>query len=84
MPRLFNSEATARRVVYPISGWTVKVLDIVERERKPDLHLDRKADDFRTAVEILEGIAFCHGQTLRDRHAHLNWIPSDTAPVPIR
>jgi hypothetical protein len=37
-----------------------KVFDISKRERKPDVHHHRQADDFRAGFEVAEWAAFCH------------------------
>jgi len=56
-----------------------QVLNIPERKREPDIHHDRRAMNFRAAVEILERAAFCHGETLRNRTSCFKANPSDTA-----
>ena len=41
-----------------------QILNIPQRQREPDIHHDRQADDFRAAVEIREWVAFCHARRL--------------------
>ena len=41
-----------------------QILDIAERQREPDVHHYRQADDLRARLEIAEGGAFGHTETL--------------------
>ena len=44
-----------------------QILYIPEREREPDVHNHRNADDFRRRLEVTEGAAFFHDLRL-SRH----------------
>jgi hypothetical protein len=41
-----------------------QVLDVPQREREPDVHHDRQADDLGRRLEVLEGAGFAHLGTL--------------------
>jgi len=64
------------------ASFVQQVLDIAERQGKPDVHHNRQADDFRAGPKILEWGVFRHPKTLRDHPAPLNRIPSDKAATP--
>jgi len=54
-----------------------QVLDVAQRQRKPDVHRDRQADDLGTGFEAFERGRFGHAPTLRGHPARLNSNPSD-------
>jgi hypothetical protein len=41
-----------------------QILDVPQREREPDVHHNRQADDFGRRLEVLEGAGFAHLGTL--------------------
>jgi len=55
------------------------VFHISEREREPDVHHYRQADNLGAAMKVLERITFRHPGTLQSRPARLKQNPSDTA-----
>ena len=54
-----------------------QVLDLAQRQRVPDIHHHRQADDLGRTIEIAEWIS--HPTTLRTDPAPLKPICSDTA-----
>jgi len=54
-----------------------QVLDLAQRQRIPDVHHHREADDFGGTVEISEGIF--HPRRLRAAPPQLKLICSDSA-----
>ncbi|WP_245306361.1 hypothetical protein [Roseovarius aestuariivivens] len=68
-----------------------QILDIPQREREPDIHHNRQADDLSAGFEILERITFCHAGRVRravsrlkpscsDKTVGLNWLVQLTGP----
>ncbi|MDA1154854.1 MAG: hypothetical protein O2873_08895 [Proteobacteria bacterium] len=62
-----------------------KILDIPERQRKPDIQHHRQADDFGAGLEVLEWGASGHAMTLsRALEAKVSQIACKHAEVCIR
>ncbi len=58
-----------------------QILNIPERQRKPDIHHHRKANDIRARFEIAKWIRFGHPTMLRKRPARLKQVCSDSAKL---
>ena len=58
-----------------------QVPHVLEREREPDVHHDRQANDFRAALKAFERVGVGHGRTVRTRPAPFNLDPSDKIPL---
>ena len=56
-----------------------QIIHIPERQRKPDVHHHRQADDLGARLEVTKGETFCHRERLGDRPARLNRFCSDSA-----
>ena len=56
-----------------------KILHVPKQKREPNIHHERKTDDFRRRLEVLEWVAFCHSAKLSGCPAHLNQFCSDSA-----
>src|SRR6056297_1629700 len=54
-----------------------QILDVPERQREPDVHHDRQADDLGRGLEVLEGVAFGHLGTLAGAMPRLKQSSSD-------
>ncbi|MDB9810039.1 creatininase family protein [Planktomarina temperata] len=57
-----------------------QILDVPQRQREPDVHHYRQADDLGGRLEVAKRGAFCHGRTLNSRPARLKPVSSDRAP----
>jgi hypothetical protein len=58
-----------------------QILDVSQRQRKPDVQHHRQADDLRAGLEGLEGIAFRHPETLSSPLPRSKPSSSDSAPA---
>jgi hypothetical protein len=56
-----------------------QVLDVPQREREPDMHHPRQADDLRRGFEIAKRAAFADPRTLESRANSFKRISSDNA-----
>ena len=56
-----------------------QILDVPQRQREPDVHHYRQADDLGGRLEVAKRGAFCHGRTLNSRPARLKPVSSDRA-----
>ncbi len=56
-----------------------QIFDILERQRVPDIHHHRQADDFRGRLKVAKRGAFCHPAKLGVRPARLNQFSSGSA-----
>lgn len=65
-------------MAYVDATFVQKIFDVAERERKPNVHHDRQADDLRARFEVPKWIGFCHPAKLRNRPARLKLICSDS------
>src|SRR6056297_590952 len=54
-----------------------QILDVPKRQREPDVHHDRQADDLGRRLEVLEGVAFGHLGTLAGAMPRLKPSSSD-------
>src|SRR6056297_1444010 len=54
-----------------------QILNVPERQREPDVHHDRQADDLGRRLEVLEGVAFGHLGTLAGAMPRLKPSSSD-------
>ena len=61
-----------------------QIFNIPKRKWESDIHHHRQADDFRTCLEVLEWIAFCHPATLVALPARLKQVSYDTAASSMR
>jgi len=56
-----------------------QILDVPQRERKPNVEHHSQADDLGVGLKVLERGAFCHERRLVSRPARLKPVSSDSA-----
>jgi hypothetical protein len=61
------------------AAFVLKILDIPERKRKPNIHHYGQTDDLGARLKVAKGAAFCHPTKLQNRPALLNQFSSDSA-----